>query len=829
MTFLLTLALSLHASTTQIIYSHPLPNSQYHSPATTIIIRLDDQEHLINRSKVMLIVLGEDSVRVEGKTILSSDGKTIIFKPAMNFTKGEKVSVAVKYANTQFESSFSFHISEYATSAQSSPPEAVRPGEPLWEGTNDVRLINGVSVPSDFPTLQINQKAATDSGYVFLTTYDLSKNYAMLMRNDGTPCFYYRSPSRLWDFTVQPDGTLSLMEGMTARTFDQHFELSNTYKCGHGYKTDYHEFRLTPQGHALLIVEDIQPFDMSQLVDGGKTNARIVGNHIQELDAEKNVIFEWRSWDHYNIVDAPHENFTTSTIHPIHINAIDIDYDGHLLICARSLDEITKINRNTGEIIWRLGGRNNQFTFLNDPDQFNYQHHIRAVPGKPGFYTLFDNGKYHTPAYSRAVEYTVDVAQKTVRKVWEYRHTPDYYSHWMGSVDRLPNGNTAICWALKSLPNYTEVDQNGEIVFNVDFQRGVTSYRAHRHVWQGRAKRPFLFIEPSTKNITLIYNQFGASDIQYYNIYADIEKDAETWIDSTTAPYIQLVEQLSNNHYYFRVTSVDSAGIESEFSNQVDAHVRLVHSGENQIRNGDFSQEFSNWVFHTSNDNIANWDIDDLGQLTVQVFSSKGNANDVQISQRQIILHENNFYRLEFDAYADINRPLDVRLMDDHGFRDFSEFGLVQLTKRNTRYRLEFEQIDGSTDTARLFFKVGDMVGDVFFDNISLIQIDETATENKRKQRPDRFKLYSSFPNPFNARSTIRYELPKSSRVQLTFYDILGRKVESKDWHRQQAGIHQYEFDAERLSSGIYFCQIIASDESARVQFMDTTKLILVK
>ena len=50
-----------------------------------------------------------------------------------------------------------------------------------------------------------------------------------------------------------------------------------------------------------------------------------------------------------------------------HMNAIDVDTDGHILLSSRSTSEITKINRDTGEIIWRFGGVNNQFTFANDP------------------------------------------------------------------------------------------------------------------------------------------------------------------------------------------------------------------------------------------------------------------------------------------------------------------------------------------------------------------------------------------------------------------------------------------------------------------------------
>ena len=78
------------------------------------------------------------------------------------------------------------------------------------------------------------------------------------------------------------------------------------------------------------------------------------------------------------------------------MNAIDVDTDGHILLSSRNTSEVTKINRDTGEIIWRLGGTHNQFTYVNDPlTGPRNQHAIRAVGTNR--YTLFDNGNVHSP------------------------------------------------------------------------------------------------------------------------------------------------------------------------------------------------------------------------------------------------------------------------------------------------------------------------------------------------------------------------------------------------------------------------------------------------
>lgn len=822
--------LNLATVAAHIQYIHPLPNSQFHSPYTTIIVRFDDASSLDDPHDVTFFVVGSSSDSIAGENILSTDGVTYIFKPAVPFKKNETIQVTIIVTKLDFEYIYSFQTSMTTPSLDAAEKNDHVESAPQLTAMDSVRVVNGVSLPSDFPEIRITQNGATDEGFIFATTYDLRMNYWMILHNDGTPYFYQRQlgNSRLWDFTVQSDSILTLMEGATAKTFDQHFEQIDWYKCGHGYvDSDYHEFRLTPEGHVLLIGADTQKIDMSKLVQGGRTNASVVGNFFQELDRNKNVIFEWRSWDNYNILDAMMVDFTHALLHYVHINAIDLDDDGHFVISARTLNEITKINRDTGEIIWRLGGRHNQFDFVNDPDQFNYQHDIRAVPDQPNHYTIFDNGNYHTPPYSRAVEYELDVENKIATKVWEYRHDPDYYSHWMGSVQRLPNGNTAICWALKNLPNFTEVDAHGNILYDLRFSPSATSYRAHRHPWHGKATKPYLIVEPSIEHITLIFNQFGAADITHYYIYADTTENPTTRIDSTTNPYIHLVNLANFKTYYFRVTSIDDNGTESDYSNQVEADVRLNRPGDNLLVNSDFSEGLLPWHFQVLSGAEADWSIDEDEQLHIRI-NTPVEVEDVQLSQRQIVILKNKTYKLEFDAYADVNRQLDVRVLDGLGSTDYSELGLTKITPHEQRYSYDFTMQDASDASATLAFSMGDVAGDVILDNIYLGEVVESTIEHASTP-PAICRLFPNTPNPFNGHTIIRYTLVNDSRVQLFFYDLLGRMVHSVEFPHRTAGEHDYLFDAAQLSSGIYFCHIAADNQTDRRQFRETIKLMLIK
>jgi len=80
---------------------------------------------------------------------------------------------------------------------------------------------------------------------------------------------------------------------------------------------------------------------------------------------------------------------------------------------------------------------------------------------------------------------------------------------------------------------------------------------------------------------------------------------------------------------------------------------------------------------------------------------------------------------------------------------------------------------------------------------------------------PGDFKLYQNYPNPFNPATTISYDLPSSSVVNLFVYDLLGREVREFNFGIKSAGNHSFTFDAESLSSGVYFYKIETETSSA--------------
>jgi hypothetical protein len=103
-----------------------------------------------------------------------------------------------------------------------------------------------------------------------------------------------------------------------------------------------------------------------------------------------------------------------------------------------------------------------------------------------------------------------------------------------------------------------------------------------------------------------------------------------------------------------------------------------------------------------------------------------------------------------------------------------------------------------------------------------------TGIYNIRNQvGPSEFELFQNYPNPFNPITTIEYNLPKQSQVELGIYNILGQKMATLVSEKQQAGSYKLEWDASEFSSGIYMCQIKAKSKKQTAVF--AKKLVLLK
>jgi hypothetical protein len=498
-------------------YVSPKPNSSLVSLETNIILRSSEAIDASSLSARCITVAGSTSLVHKGSFILSDDEQTMVFLPSKHFSEMESITVSVgsgirtKSGKDLEPFSFRFTTTPLAVPLNriyrvTDEGDVVR-AETAPAPAASLSKATGDSLPVDLPKYRLVTSTSSATGYYFLATAETMTgigNFLMLVDNNGKVAKYKRLPGAVLDFKMQPNGLMSYAEPYSPwgyagggrsvhRVLDSTFAVVDSFKAGNGYDADGHAFNLLPNGHALLHAYDIQYFDLSKIIQGGNPNAIVVGSILQELDLQKNVVFQWRSWDYIPISDT-YMSTAASAFDYIHMDSHEVDEDGNFLVSCRNTCDITKIDRMTGDIIWRMGGKKNQFTFIgenaaNAPTYFTYAHGFnRALNGN---FLLFDNGNLHKTQVSRAVEYKIDQVTKTATMLWEYRHTPDVFAPQRGSIQRLANGNTVIGWGSASFTGVgkttvTEVTPDKSTVFELESLDGMPSFGAPKYLWNAQ-------------------------------------------------------------------------------------------------------------------------------------------------------------------------------------------------------------------------------------------------------------------------------------------------------------------------------------------------------
>jgi hypothetical protein len=381
-------------------------------------------------------------------------------------------------------------------------------------------------------------------GYYFVANHGIGNSNSQMIVNESAQLVYYRPiPNQTSiDFKKQPDGTLSYYDDLTKKfvVLDNNYIVTKTWSAGNGYLADHHDLQVLPNGNVALLIYDRQTVDLS--VYGGQSNAQVIDLIVQELDQNNDVVFEWNSRDHFQFTDT-YMDLTAAVVDYAHGNAVELDVDGNFLISSRNMSEITKIDRSTGDIIWRMGGKNNEFNFIGDTvlpgvGTFSFQYDIRRLPN--GNITIFDNGNQFLDAgwrSSRGIEYVLDEVNKTATLVREYRTVPDTFSPFMGNMQRLSNGNTVVGWGGGTIPPaagqrvaLSEFTPDGNVALSLSFLDGATgpgySYRAFKFPWQGYpTAAPLLVADTGSLPATLYYSWNGATEVSSYDIYGGITPD----------------------------------------------------------------------------------------------------------------------------------------------------------------------------------------------------------------------------------------------------------------------------------------------------------------
>jgi len=267
------------------------------------------------------------------------------------------------------------------------------------------------------------------------------------------------------------------------------------------------------------------PRDLTSV--GGAKDSVAVQGIVQELDIETGeVLFEWHSIDHVGLDEtyvSPEEDHYPG-IDYFHINSIDVEPDNNLLISARETSTVYKIDRKTGEIIWRLGGKKSDFE-MGPGARFAFQHDARRLPD--GTISIFDNGSLvfenGTPKAveeSRAIVLELDEERMKASLVREYTHPDKQNADAAGNTQVLENGNVFVGWG-RALA-ISEFEEDGKLLFDLRLSPENRSYRAFRFPWSAKpSDRPAAVAERTSEEEVRVYTSWnGATEVGSWEVLA---------------------------------------------------------------------------------------------------------------------------------------------------------------------------------------------------------------------------------------------------------------------------------------------------------------------
>jgi outer membrane protein assembly factor BamB len=214
-----------------------------------------------------------------------------------------------------------------------------------------------------------------------------------------------------------------------------------------------HDFYRMDNGNTMAICYEMIPDELKHKTKGGISlgdDVDMWADKLVEINPQGEIVWEWKCHEHLDFetdVYCPLEHRAEWT----HMNTCTVLPDGDILGSFRTLDLIVKIDKKTGDVVWRFGS-----------GKIAHQHEPTLMDN--GNILVFDNGehrKYSKYSYTRLIE--IDPA--TGKIVWEYKDDPPFswFCGCQGGCQRLPNGNTIISDTM--IGRVFEVTHDGETVW----------------------------------------------------------------------------------------------------------------------------------------------------------------------------------------------------------------------------------------------------------------------------------------------------------------------------------------------------------------------------
>jgi Arylsulfotransferase (ASST) len=467
-------------------------------------------------------VVGSRSGAHAGRLLAYSQGDGASFLPSRPFAEGERVSVRARVRAGGGRRALLDRFAIAREDSITSTPETIHRGA--------AGEVQGFRSRPDLrpPTVSVTMKsAAVAAGEEFVAPYSgPGQAGPMILDQSGGLVWFKPLPTytSAANFEVQEyDGepVLTWWQGVISvhgfgRGEDLIADESYTdvahVKAGNGYDADLHDFQLTRQGTALITVYDPVLCNLSAI--GGPARGAVTDGVLQEVDVRTGlVMFQWSSLDHVGLNESyePVRNSTTSSPFDFfHINSINVDQDGSLLISARNTWAVYDLDARSGKIIWRLGGRRSTFA-LGPGARTAWQHDPRELAD--GSISIFDNGA--SPAVhhqSRGIVLDIDPQHRRATLLSQLTSPSPLLAESQGNMQALANGDWFLGWG--QVPDFSEFGASGQLLFDAHLPAHDQSYRSFRFLWTGTPAHPPLFaVAPDAHGLGTVYASWNGATL----------------------------------------------------------------------------------------------------------------------------------------------------------------------------------------------------------------------------------------------------------------------------------------------------------------------------
>jgi hypothetical protein len=428
----------------------------------------------------------------------------------------------------------------------------------------------------------VQQTDGASDGYIFLAPKREAPQRGLeIVDQNGQPVWFrpVAGPDQAADFRVQTyqgKRVLTWWEGPVASpilgTAYGHYVITDTsYKqiarveAGLGKDSgDLHEFRLTPRGTALITLYKTVPGSLESI--GGPKKAKVADSIVQEVDIKTGkVLFDWHSIGHVAIDESyipltgPGSPPAGNPYDYFHVNSVEEEPDGNLLVSARNTSTVYEIDRQTGDVLWRLGGKKSSFK-MGPGTTFWWQHDARRHTD--GTITLFDNGAAPPrEKQSRALRLRLDMDANTATLVQADVSPDRVLAGSQGDMQVLDNGHAVVGWG--AIPRVTEFDGAGKVVFDATFSEGDDSYRAYRFPWSATpAERPAIATAKGRGGLKTIYASWnGATAVASWQVLAGDDRNRLQPVgEPQPRTGFETILRANTNEEFIAVQALDAGG-----------------------------------------------------------------------------------------------------------------------------------------------------------------------------------------------------------------------------------------------------------------------------